>query len=130
MRVTALRSFVAMADGASRTYARGAEFDLPAGVDWLAAGLVAPVAPHLAGVERAIDASALTAERRTFGGMLVSGLGGIGSKTAARLAAQGIETVDELLMTDPALVASVAGVSAATVAKWRQRATAAAEGGA
>jgi hypothetical protein len=54
MRVRALVSFA----GHGVTVARGAEFDLPEGVDWLQAGLVAPVAatpaPHGADVERAV----------------------------------------------------------------------------
>ena len=47
---------------------RGAEFDLPEGVDWLQAGLVALVAtgpaPHMAAVERAIDPAPTAAEKR------------------------------------------------------------------
>lgn len=68
MRVQALASFAGVTPSGTMTIRRGAEFDLPAGVDWLAAGLVAPVAtpaPHLADVERAVDPAPLTAERRT-----------------------------------------------------------------
>lgn len=67
MRVAALVAFVGKVNGDTLTYARGAEFDLPDGVDWLQAGLVAPVAtpaPHLAGVERAVDPAPGLAEKR------------------------------------------------------------------
>lgn len=63
MRVRALVSF----SGAAGTIARGAEFDLPDGVDWLKAGLVVPVtepAPHMADVERATDPAPALAEKR------------------------------------------------------------------
>jgi hypothetical protein len=64
MRVRALLSFA----GKGMTVSRGAEFDLPEGVDWLQAGLVVPVeatpAPHMAGVERAIDPAPALAEKR------------------------------------------------------------------
>jgi hypothetical protein len=68
MRVVALASFVGKVGADTRLVTRGMEFDLPDGVDWLRAGLVAPVAtpaPHLADVERAVDPAPLTAERRT-----------------------------------------------------------------
>lgn len=65
MRVRALVSFA----GKGMTVARGAEFDLPDGVDWLQAGLVALVeptpAPHMADVERAVDPAPVAAEKRT-----------------------------------------------------------------
>lgn len=71
MRVVALVSFA----GKGITVARGAEFDLPDGVDWLQAGLVAPVgptsspigtgpAPHMTAVEHAVDPAPVTAEKR------------------------------------------------------------------
>ncbi len=65
MRVRALVSFA----GRNMTVARGAEFDLPDGVDWLQAGLVVPVtepapAPHMADVERAVDPAPTAAEKR------------------------------------------------------------------
>ncbi len=64
MRVRALVSFA----GKGMTVARGTEFDLPDGVDWLQAGLVAPVAtgpaPHMTAVEHAIDPAPTTAEKR------------------------------------------------------------------
>jgi hypothetical protein len=64
MRVRALVSFA----GKGMTVARGAEFDLPDGVDWLQAGLVALVeptpAPHMADVERAVDPAPVAAEKR------------------------------------------------------------------
>lgn len=65
MRVRALVSFAGM----GMTVSRGAEFDLPDGVDWLQAGLVALVeptpAPHMADVERAVDPAPAMAEKRT-----------------------------------------------------------------
>lgn len=75
MRVVALTSFAARVDGDSRTIRRGVELDLPDGVDWLETGLVAPVAepvadgpaPHLAGVERAVDPAPVAAEKRKRG---------------------------------------------------------------
>ncbi len=63
MRVRALVSF----SGTAGTIARGAEFDLPDGVDWLTAGLVALVtepAPGLPEVEHATDPAPATAEKR------------------------------------------------------------------
>ncbi len=67
MKVRALVSFA----GKGMTVARGAEFDLPEGVDWLQAGLVALVAtgpaPHMMAVERAIDPAPMTAEKRKRG---------------------------------------------------------------
>lgn len=74
MRVVALVSFAGRVGMDSVSVARGAEFDLPDGVDWLAAGLVAPVdsppattgpAPHLVGVEHATDPAPVMAEKRT-----------------------------------------------------------------
>jgi hypothetical protein len=127
MRVVALASFVGKVGGDTLLVTRGKEFDLPDGVDWLRAGLVAPTAPapHLVGVEHAIDTDVLTAERRVFGGMLLSGIDGIGPRTAAKLADARLETVDDLLAADPAAVAAATGASPATVLKWRQRAEAA-----
>lgn len=64
MRVRTLVSFA----GKGMTVARGTEFDLPEGVDWLQAGLVALVAtgpaPHMTAVEHAIDPAPMTAEKR------------------------------------------------------------------
>ncbi len=78
MRVVALVSFAGRVGVNSLSIARGAEFDLPEGVDWLQAGLVAPVgstgsptatgpAPHMTGVEHAIDPAPMTAEKRKRG---------------------------------------------------------------
>jgi hypothetical protein len=70
MRVVALQAFVARIGLNSQSIAKGSEFDLPDGVDWLQAGLVAPVAqaepalPHLVGVEHAIDPAPAQAEKR------------------------------------------------------------------
>ncbi len=75
MRVVALVSFAGRVGVNSLSIARGAEFDLPDGVDWLQAGLVAPVvltssptgaapAPHMTAVEHAIDPAPVTAEKR------------------------------------------------------------------
>ncbi len=77
------------------------------------------------GVEHAVDTALLTAERRVFGGMLLSGIDGIGPRTAAKLADAGLETVDDFLVADPAAVAAATGASLATITKWRQRAAAA-----
>lgn len=122
MRVRALVSFA----GKGMTVARGAEFDLPEGVDWLQAGLVAPVetgpAPHMFGVERAVDTRPLTAELRADAP--VSSIDGIGPVTASRLAAAQIRTVGDLLAADPGHVALIASVKQSVVDKWR----AAAEG--
>ena len=63
MRVVALVSFA----GNGITVARGAVIEMPEGADWLQAGLVAPVtepAPHLAGVEHAVDPAPARAEKR------------------------------------------------------------------
>lgn len=141
MRVVALTSFVARVAGDSRTVARGAEFDLPDGVDWLRAGLVAPVGStssptgaHMHGVERAVDANVAGAERRAmamatdWGEALVTEIDGIGPVTARRLAEAGIETMAELLAADPAHVALIASVKPVQVEKWRQRAQAVAGG--
>ena len=68
MKVRALVSFAGRVGLNSVAIARGAEFDLPDGVDWLTAGLVAPVdgpAPHLVGVEHATDPAPAMAEKRT-----------------------------------------------------------------
>lgn len=88
-------------------------------------------ASHMTGIEHAVDHNALTAERRTqepgqpaptdWGDMLLSGIDGIGPKTAAKLADGGIETLTDLLVADPDALALAAGVSPATVEKWRQR---------
>lgn len=78
MRVVALVSFAGRVGVNSLSIARGAEFDLPDGVDWLRAGLVAPVgepvdsvadgpAPHLVGVEHAVDPAPVAAEKRKRG---------------------------------------------------------------
>lgn len=68
MRVRALVSFAGKVGVNTLSIARGAEFDLPEGVDWLQAGLVALVAtgpaPHMAAVERAIDPAPTAAEKR------------------------------------------------------------------
>lgn len=134
MRVTALRSFAAIVSGQTVIHRRGTEFDLPVGVDWLQAGLVAPAgaAPHLAGIEHAIDANVVTAERRNApadrGEALVTDIDGIGPVTARRLAEAGIETLADLLAADPAHVALIASVKASQVEKWRQRAQAVIDG--
>ena len=136
MRVVALTSFVARVAGDSRTVARGAEFDLPEGVDWLRAGLVAPVGStssptgaHMHGVERAVDANVAGAERRTdWGEALVTEIDGIGPVTARRLAEAGIETMAELLAADPSHVALIASVKPVQVDKWRRQAQAVAGG--
>lgn len=72
MRVVALVSFA----GSGVTVARGAVIEMPEGADWLRAGLVAPVeepiesatadgpAPHMVGVEHAIDPAPAKAEKR------------------------------------------------------------------
>lgn len=127
MRVRALVSFVGRVAGDARTYRAGDEFDLPAGVDWLRAGLVAAVAgpaPHMIGVEHAIDQNAAAAERRgaNWSDALVSAIDGIGPVTARRLAEAGIETMADLLAADPAHVALIASVRPAQAEKWRQRA--------
>ncbi len=53
MRVRALASFVARIDGQSVSVRAGQLIDLPAGADWLRAGLVAPAPDDLAGPETA-----------------------------------------------------------------------------
>lgn len=137
MRVRALVSFVGRVAGDARTYRAGDEFDLPAGVDWLRAGLVAAVAgpaPHMIGVEHAIDQNAAAAERRNApadrGEALVTDIDGIGPVTARRLAEASIETMADLLAADPAHVALIASVKAGQVDKWRQRAQAVVDGNA
>lgn len=45
MRVKALKSFVGAANGQKYRVTEGDEFDLPAGVDWLKAGLVVEANP-------------------------------------------------------------------------------------
>lgn len=132
MRVVALAPFVGVVGGQTAIYRRGMEFDLPASVDWLAAGLVAPVttapAPHLVGVEHAVDANVATAERRNaptnWGEALVTDIDGIGPVIARRLAEAGIETMAELLAADTTHVALIASVRPAQAEKWRQRAQA------
>lgn len=129
VRVTALVSFVGRVDGDTLTLTRGAQFDLPAGVDWLEAGLVTTApAPHLVGVEHAVDANVVHAERRdaptNWGEALVSDLDGVGPVTAGLLAEAGIETMAELLATDTPTLAMLARVSPAKAEKWRQRADA------
>jgi len=80
---------------------------------------------HVAGIEHAVDANVALGERRAdFGGMLLSGIDGIGPVFAGRLAEGGIETVAELLNADAAEVALLAGAKPAQVTKWRQRAQA------
>lgn len=81
--------------------------------------------PHLAGVEHAIDARVVAAERRTdWGEALITDIDGIGPVLAQRLAEGGIETMAELLAADPAEVALLASVKPVQVEKWRQRAAA------
>jgi len=133
MRVTALVSFVGRVDGDTLTITRGAQFDLPAGVDWLEAGLVTTApAPHLVSIEHAVDARVLTAERRAaptnWGEALVSDLDGVGPVTARRLAEAGIETMADLLATDAPTLAHLARVSQSKAEKWRQRAAAVVRG--
>lgn len=75
MKVRALVSFAGKVGVNTLSIARGAEFDLPDGVDWFQAGLVAPVgstgsptgtgpAPHMTAVEHAIDPAPTMAEKR------------------------------------------------------------------
>lgn len=135
MRVRALVSFVGRVAGDARTYRAGDEFDLPAGVDWLRAGLVAAVAgpaPHMIGIEHAVDRNAAAAERRgaNWSDALVSAIDGIGPVTARRLAEAGIDTMADLLAADPAHVALIASVKAHQVDEWRQRAQAVVDGNA
>jgi predicted flap endonuclease-1-like 5' DNA nuclease len=82
--------------------------------------------PHLVGVEHAVDANAMTAERRNaptnWGEALVSDLDGVGPVTAGLLAEAGINTMADLLAADAAQVALLARVSPARAEKWRQRA--------
>lgn len=84
--------------------------------------------PHLVGVEHAVDAGAMTAERRgaptNWGEALVSDLDGVGPVTARLLAEAGIETMAELLAVDAKELAMLARVSQAKAEKWRQRADA------
>lgn len=90
--------------------------------------------PHLVGVEHAVDADALTAERRfaptNWGEAMVSDLDGVGPVTARLLAEAGIETMADLLATDPVQLAHLARVSPAKAEKWRQRAQAVVDGNA
>lgn len=83
-------------------------------------------APHLHGIEHAVDAGAMTAERRgtptNWGEALVSDLDGVGPVTARLLAEAGIETMADLLATDAPTLAHLARVSSAKAEKWRQRA--------
>ena len=69
------------------------------------------------GVEHAVDASAMHAERRdattNWGEALVSDLDGVGPVTARLLAEAGIETMAELLATDTPTLAMLARVSPA-----------------
>lgn len=85
-------------------------------------------APHLHGIEHAVDAGAMTAERRgtptNWGEALVSDLDGVGPVTARLLAEAGIETMADLLAADPSHVALIASVRPTQVEKWRQRAQA------
>jgi hypothetical protein len=69
MKVVALVSFVGRVGVNTLSVASGDEFDLPDGVDWLQAGLVAPVqsnesAPHMPNLEHAV-AAPKAAEKRT-----------------------------------------------------------------
>ncbi len=66
VKVRALLSFVAVVDGRKFRAIEGDEFDLPAGVDWLAAGLVAPVGqePEAAAVEQPEKAVKRPARKR------------------------------------------------------------------
>ena len=88
--------------------------------------------PHLVGVEHAVDANALTAERRNaatnWGEALVSDLDGVGPVTARLLADASIETMADLLATDAPTLAHLARVSSAKAEKWRQRAAAVVRG--
>jgi hypothetical protein len=52
MRVLALVSFVGMVNGQLLSVKKGAEIEMPDGVDWLTAGMVTP-APEL--IEVAVD---------------------------------------------------------------------------
>lgn len=132
---------VSLAAGPDGSWPPGSVLELPddlaralvAGGYAVAVGeLVEPTAPgsptggvHVAGIEHAVDANVTLGERRAdFGGMLLSGIDGIGPVFAGRLAEGGIETVAELLNADAAEVALLAGAKPAQVTKWRQRAQA------
>jgi predicted flap endonuclease-1-like 5' DNA nuclease len=90
---------------------------------------VAATAPHLVGIEHAIDGGAGHAERRTnWGEALITAIDGIGPKTAQLLATAGIETMAQLLAAPADLVAQLTGASSERVEKWRQRAQAVLDG--
>lgn len=55
MRVRALVAFAGRVDGSTISVVAGQEFDLPAGVDWLEAGLVVLLAPDAVVIERPED---------------------------------------------------------------------------
>lgn len=94
----------------------------------MGASVVAP-APHLVGIEHAIDAGAVHAERRTnWGEALITAIDGIGPKTAQILATVGIETMTQLLAAPADRVAQLTGASSERVEKWRQRAQAVIDG--
>lgn len=110
-----------------------AEIDEDLARVWIAQGFCLPVAVanvrpapvHMAGVEHAIDARAVTAERRTdWGDALITDIDDIGPVLAQRLADGGIETMAQLLAADPVDVALLASVKPIRVEKWRQRAAA------
>lgn len=88
MKVRAVKSFGgSTADGRYHVSA-GDEFELPAGVDWLRAGLVVPV-------ETAAVAGGKPRETAP-GNEPVTAISGIGPKTAADLRKLGVETVADL----------------------------------
>lgn len=98
---------------------------------WIAQGFCLPVtvanvrpAPHLTGVEHALDAGALGAEQRMNGETAVTAIDGIGPVTAQLLAEANIHTLAQLLDVDVAMLAMLARTTTAKAEKWRQRAAA------
>lgn len=125
---------VSLAAGPDGSWPPGSVHDLPEGLAraLVAGGYAVAVdvagsggGPRLAGVEHAIDARVVAAERRTdWGEALITDIDGIGPVIAQRLGDGGIETMAELLAADPAEVALLASVKPVQVEKWRQRAAA------
>lgn len=89
-----------------------------------------PSAPHLVGIEHAVDVGAMTAERRDgatatdWGDALITDIDGIGPVTAGLLAEAGIATMADLLATEAAQVALLARVNVRKAQAWQQRAQA------
>lgn len=137
MRVRATKSFVGR-DAQRKTLRiqAGDEFELPAGVDWLRAGLVVPLgnetaaskpagkqqaASKLAGRQQAAQAAGRLAREQQA--VAVDKIAGIGPATARQLAKVNVKTVADLAAADSkAVVAAVDRASLATVRRWQKAA--------